>query len=49
MKFLRLPEVVNATGLSRSSLYRLIEDGTIPSWIRIGGRSVAWCDEEVNA
>ncbi|MCD8512877.1 MAG: AlpA family transcriptional regulator [Nitrincola sp.] len=49
MKFLRLPEVVNATGLSRSSLYRLIEDGTFPSSIRIGGRSVAWCDEEVNA
>lgn len=49
MKLLRLPEVINATGLSRSALYRMIAEGTFPSSIRIGGRSVAWCDEEVNA
>ena len=49
MKFLRLPEVISVTGLSRSALYRLIAEGTFPPSIRIGGRSVAWCDEEVNA
>jgi len=47
MKLLRLPEVMNMTGLSRSSLYRRIQAGTFPRPVSLGGRSVAWVDEEV--
>lgn len=47
MKLLRLPDVLNATGLSRSSLYRKLDDGSFPTSIRISQRSVAWCEEEV--
>ncbi|WP_036518945.1 helix-turn-helix transcriptional regulator [Nitrincola sp. A-D6] len=47
MKLLRLPAVINATGLSRSSLYRKIDAGSFPKSIRISQRSVAWSEEEV--
>jgi len=47
MKLLRLPEVMNMTGLSRATLYRRIQEGTFPRSVSLGGRSVAWVDEEV--
>lgn len=49
MRFLRLPEVLNITALSRSSVYRLIEAGSFPSSIQLSARSVAWVDEEVQS
>lgn len=36
-KFLRLPEVRQATGLGRSTLYRMIEAGKFPRPIKILG------------
>lgn len=47
--FLRLPEVRTATGLSRSTIYRLITDGQFPKPIKLAARSVAWCAAEIEA
>ena len=46
-RFMRRPEVQRTTGLSRSSLYRLIAKGEFPSSIRICTNSVAWLASEV--
>lgn len=35
------------TGLSRSSLYRFIEENQFPPQVQLGGRAVAWVEGEV--
>lgn len=41
-QFLRLPEVIERTGRSRSSIYGDSKEGKFPSPIKIGPRAVAW-------
>ena len=49
-KFLRLPEVQNRTGKSRSSIYAAIKNGTFPKQIRLGGpRAIGFIESEVEA
>jgi prophage regulatory protein len=43
----RLPEVIQATGLSRSTLYRMCDEGRFPPKIRLGLRAVGWPREAV--
>ena len=38
----RLPTVLKLTGLGRSTIYRLMADGSFPSPVRLGPRAVAW-------
>ena len=45
--FLRLPDVLEATGLKRTSLFRLISKGQFPKQIKIGPRASAWSDSDV--
>lgn len=45
---LRLPEVLKKTGLSRSSLYLAINNGTFPKGIKISERGVAFIESEVD-
>jgi len=40
--FARLPTVLAATGQGRSTIYRLIADGSFPAPARLGPRAVAW-------
>jgi prophage regulatory protein len=40
--FVRLPAVVQATGLSRATLYRLARTGTFPRPCKLGERASAW-------
>lgn len=48
IRFLKLPEVMNRTGLSRSSVYRRISEGTFPASRRYRDRSGAfWTSVEV--
>ena len=47
VKFLRLPQVKELTCLSKSSIYRLIEEGDFPKQIPLGARSVAWVKSHV--
>ena len=46
---LRLRAVMHVTGLSRSTLYRLIADGQFPRPVRLGARAVAWRRSDVDA
>jgi prophage regulatory protein len=41
-RFIRKPEILSITGLTSSSLYRLMEQGNFPHSILISERSVAW-------
>lgn len=40
--FVRLPAVLATTGLGRSTIYRLVADGSFPSPVKLGPRAVAW-------
>ena len=46
---LRLPIVKARTGLSRSTVYLRISEGTIPRPLSLGGRAVGWPDYEIDA
>ena len=48
-KILRLSKVKEATGLSRSTIYRQISQGNFPQCIPLGGRAVGWIEQEVDA
>jgi prophage regulatory protein len=45
---LRLPAVRARTGLSRSTIYLRISEGSFPKPISLGGRAVGWIEAEVN-
>jgi len=45
---LRLPTVLNRTGLSRSSIYLRISNGEFPKPISLGGRAVGWLESDIN-
>lgn len=49
MKFLRLSEVLDRTGLSKTTLYSLMRQYRFPQSIPISDRSVAWSEEDVDA
>ena len=46
---LRLPQVKAVTGLSRSSIYNYIANGSFPRQVRLGPRCVGWIEQEVDA
>lgn len=45
--FLRLPSVLECTGLSRATLYRKIKMGKFPPQHQIGDRCCGWRQSEV--
>ena len=46
-KFLRLPQVKATTGLSKSSIYARIAEGTFPKQIPLGPRLVVWVESDI--
>jgi prophage regulatory protein len=46
---LRLKNVKNRTGLSRSTIYERIKAGTFPVQVMLGPRSVGWLESDINA
>ena len=44
---LRLPAVKARTGLSRSTIYLRIAQGSFPKPVSLGGRAVGWIEAEV--
>ena len=49
MKVLRLREVFRRVSLSRSTLYRMIDEGRFPKRISLGPRAVGWHKEEIES
>ena len=47
-RILRLPDVKQRTGLSRSTIYALIKDELFPKHISLGARAVGWLESEVD-
>jgi prophage regulatory protein len=48
-RILRIKTVLDRTGLSRSTLYRKIQNGTFPAQMRISTRCAGWRESAVNA
>ncbi|MHA2937992.1 helix-turn-helix transcriptional regulator [Vibrio sp. RC27] len=48
MRFIRLTEVLKLTGLSRTTVYKYIYQGSFPRNIKIGPRAVVWIEGEID-
>jgi prophage regulatory protein len=46
---LRLPTVRTRTGLSRSTIYLRVSQGTFPGPVSLGGRAVGWVEGEIQS
>jgi len=46
---LRLPDVKQKTGQSRSTIYDKVQRGEFPAPVKIGERAVGWVEAEVDA
>ena len=44
---LRLPSVKARTGLSRSTIYLRVSDGSFPRPVSLGARAVGWLEADV--
>jgi len=49
LRILRLKQVLERTGKSRSAYYADMVKGLCPTNIRIGARSVGWLESEIDA
>ena len=47
-RFLRLPDVRAKVGLSRSTIYLRMSRGQFPKTVKLGERSVAWIDSDID-
>jgi len=47
-RLIRLPEVLLRTGYGKAWIYRLISEGRFPTQIKIGSRSVAFIESEID-
>ena len=48
-RFIRLPEVLYTTGLSRSTVYEMMTRKQFPAQISLGGKTVAWLESEIES
>lgn len=49
MKLIRLTQVMECTGLARSTVYKFIAEGDFPKPVKLGVRVAAWVEAEVFA
>ncbi|APZ97555.1 MAG: helix-turn-helix transcriptional regulator [Sphingopyxis sp.] len=47
-RLVRLPTVISRTGLSRSTIYEKIAEGTFPKQIRLSKSSVGWRESQLD-
>lgn len=48
-RILRIAKVLDMTGLSRSTLYRKVDDGSFPKQIQISAYCIGWRESAVAA
>lgn len=48
-RIIRLKTVLDRTGLSRSTMYRKVDQGTFPKQVQIASRCVGWRESAVDA
>jgi len=49
ISFLRLPHVMEKTGISRSSIYAKVHNGTFPKPIKLSTRMIGWIEADIDA
>ncbi len=49
MKLIKLKQVMDCTGLARSTVYKFMADGQFPKPVKLGSKMVAWVESEVSA
>lgn len=49
LRVIRLPEVKQRTGLSRSSIYRLMAEARFPQSCKLGERIIAWVEVDIDS
>lgn len=47
MRIIRLKEVIDSTGLARSTIYKYMGEGSFPKPVSLGDRCVGWVESEV--
>lgn len=47
-KLIRLPEVIKRTGISKTTIYELINEKRFPSQVKIGARAIAFIESEID-
>jgi prophage regulatory protein len=47
-RIIRLKTVLNRSGLSRSTVYRKINEGTFPPQVKVSLNGVGWRESELN-
>ncbi|MBM7059331.1 AlpA family phage regulatory protein [Pseudomonas sp. UL073] len=48
-RFLRFGAVAEMIGLSRSTVWRMEQEGKFPKRVQLGSKSVAWRQSDLNA
>lgn len=46
---MRMPDVINMTGLPRTTIYLKIKKNEFPQQVQISSRSVAWIESEIQS
>jgi len=48
-RIVRLPEVLYIVGLTKTTVYKYMQDGQFPSSLKLGSRAVGWRESEIQA
>ena len=48
-RLLTSKQIAEETGISRSTIYRLVQNGSFPKPIRVGRRCVRWLESDIKA
>ena len=48
-RLVRVREVVERTGLARTTIWRFQKEGRFPPAVRVGDRRIAWREEDIAA
>lgn len=48
MRIIRLKEVMDSTGLARSTIYKYMGEDAFPESVSLGDRCVGWVESEVH-
>ena len=46
-RMLRFPEVIERTGISRTTIWRRVRAGTFPAPIQLGSNSIGWAEPAI--
>ena len=49
MRIIRRTDVQKMTGLSRSTIYKWMDEGLFPKPVKLGPRAVGWVEDHIDA